>query len=206
MDVIASVLKLKGKVRICADGREDLSIPLSIYNKYPLAQGDILDLDEYMRKLAPLLYRLALDRAVKYLALRARSRKEVEVRLRQSGYPEETVQMAIFKLEKTGVLNDVDFARQWTDSRSEKGIGKRNIQMDLQRKGIARDTVEEVLADVDDEQQLKTARVLAEKWLPRYRNEDGRDAARKLMQALVRRGFSWDIARTAVGTIDEDDI
>ncbi len=204
MDVILSVRRLKGKVRIAADGGQDFLIPHSVYRRQPLSQGDILDLDAYFQSLAPLLYRHALDHAVKYLSVRARSCKEVETKLRLYGYPDDTVKMVLFKLEQTELLDDSAFAVQWTQARCEKGLGKKNIARTLRQKGISSETVQSSLQDVDDTQQLIKAKELIQKWLPRYRDEDSRDAVRKLMQALVRRGYDWEIARKAVGFLSEE--
>ena len=205
MSVITSIHRLNGKVRITDDQGEERIIPLSVYRGHPLSQGDDVDLARYMQNLAPYLYRHAIDKAVKYLAVRARSRKEVETRLLMYGFPEETVEMAIYKLEKTGLINDADFAREWTQARAEKGKGKRNIARDLHQKGISHKTTQIALEELDDEQQLLKARELAEKWLPRYKDDDRRDATRKLTQALIRRGYDWETARKAVGAfIDED--
>ncbi len=204
MDVITGILRLKGKVRVTIDGKPDLLIPVSIFRNQPLSQGDILDLDVYIQNLKPLFYRHALDHAVKYLTVRARSRKEVETKLRLYGYPDDSVEMALYKLEKTGVLDDSEFARHWVLAHSEKGQGKKNIARDLRQKGISCDTAEAALKDVDETQQLLKARQLVEKWRPRYRNEESRDAARKLMQALIRRGYDWEISKTAVGLVNEE--
>lgn len=204
MDVVAGILRLKGKMRITVDGRPDLLIPISVFRNQPLSQGDILDLDIYIQNIAPYLYRHALDHAVKYLSVRARSRKEVETKLRLYGYPDDTVNMVLYKLEKTEVLNDSEFAQHWTQARSEKGLGKKNIARDLRQKGISRETAEMALAEVDEAQQLEKAKQLVEKWRPRYLNEDSRDAARKLIQALIRRGYDWEISKTAVDYVNED--
>ena len=204
MDVITGILRLKGKVRITIDGKPDLLIPVSIFRIQPLSQGDIFDLDVYIQNIAPNLYRHALDHAVKYLTGRARSRKEVETKLRLYGYPDDTVEMALYKLEKTGVLDDSEFAKHWAQAHSEKGQGKKNIARDLRQKGISRETAEAALKDIDEAQQLLKARQLVEKWLPRYRNEESGNATRKLVQALVRRGYDWEISKAAVGLVNEE--
>ncbi len=204
MDVVTGVFRINGKIRITVDGKPDILIPVSIFRVQPLSQGDILELDVYIENLKPLLYRHALDHAVKYLAVRARSRKEVETRLRLYGYPDDTVKMALYKLEKTGVLNDSEFAQQWTLARLEKGQGKKNIARDLRQKGISREMAEVALTDADETQQLLKARQLVEKWRPRYRNEESREADRKIMQALIRRGYDWEISKAAIGLANEE--
>ena len=205
MDIITCVLHQNGKVQITADSGREFLIPLSVFKQQPLSEGEVVNLDIYAQNLAARLHRHALDRAVKYLAARPRSRKEVETRLRQYGYPDDTVEMVLFKLEKVGVLNDPSFAEQWAHARSEKGRGKTTIARELYQKGISKETAEAVLEDLDEEQQLAKARALAEKWAPRYRGEDRQAALRKLTQALIRRGYTWEIAKAAVGFDNEED-
>ena len=204
MDVIADVVHQNGKVQITADSGREFLVPISVFKQQPVSLGDVLDLDIYAQNLSARLHRHALDRAVKYLAARPRSRKEVETRLRQYGYPEDTVEMVLFKLEKTGILNDPSFAEQWAQARSEKGRGKTTIARELYQKGISKETAESVLDDLDEEQQLAKARALAEKWAPRYRGEEKQAAVRKLTQALLRRGYTWEIAKAAVGFEGEE--
>lgn len=204
MEVITSVLHLKGKVQITAGNGQEFLIPLSVFKHQPLSEGEILDLNVYARNLAARLHRHALDRAVKYLAARPRSRKEVENRLRQCDYPDDTIEMVLFKLEKTGVLNDSSFAEQWAQARSERGRGKTTIARELAQKGITRETAEVVLGGLNEAQQLAKARGLVEKWAPQYREEEKQAVVRKLTQALLRRGYTWEIAKAAVGFEGEE--
>jgi regulatory protein len=205
MDVITCVLHQNGKVQITADSGREFLIPLSIFKQQPLSEGEVVDLDIYAQNLAARLHRHALDRAIKYLAARPRSRKEVETRLRQYGYPEDTVETVLFKLEKVGVLNDPSFAEQWAHARSERGRGKMTVARELYQKGISKETAEAVLEELNEEQQLAKARELAEKWAPRYHGEEKKAAIKKLSQALIRRGYSWEIVKAAVDFDGEED-
>ena len=197
MDVIASLRKERGKMRVTLESGQELLVPLSLFHERPLTTGQALDLEAYDQWLLLRQYRHALDRAVGYLAARARSRHEMESRLLRCGYRPATVEMVLYKLEREKLLDDADFARQWVEARSGRTLGKRRIAQELQRKGISRTHAEEALNAVDDETEDAACRQAAEKLASRYRREEPRQGRQKLTQALVRRGFGWEEARRA---------
>ncbi|MBQ8537239.1 MAG: regulatory protein RecX, partial [Clostridia bacterium] len=121
----------------------------------------------------------------------------VENKLLQCGYLPSTVEMVIYKLQTMNILNDQEFANQWVETRSNKLMGKRRIQQELMRKGISAQDAVTALDFVDDQSQEVQALQLAQKLAPRYSKDDPRKGLQKLMQALVRRGFDWSIAKEA---------
>lgn len=197
MDVIASLRKERGKMRVTLESGQELQVPLSLYHERPLALGQALDLEAYDQWLLLRQYRHALDRAVGYLAARARSRRELESRLLRCGYRPATVEMVLYKLQRENLLDDADFARQWVEARSGRTLGKRRIAQELQRKGVSRAQTEAALSAVDEEAEAEACRRAAEKLASRYGREEPRQAVQKLTQALVRRGFGWDESRRA---------
>lgn len=197
MDVIASLRKERGKMCVTLESGQELQVPLSLYHERPLAPGQALDLEAYDQWLLLRQYRHALDRAVGYLAARARSRRELESRLLRCGYRPATVEMVLYKLQRENLLDDADFARQWVEARSGRTLGKRRIAQELQRKGVSRAQTEAALSAVDEEAEAEACRRAAEKLASRYGREEPRQAVQKLTQALVRRGFGWDESRRA---------
>lgn len=197
MDVIASLRKERGKMCVTLESGQELQVPLSLYHERPLALGQALDLEAYDQWLLLRQYRHALDRAVGYLAARARSRRELESRLLRCGYRPATVEMVLYKLQRENLLDDADFARQWVEARSGRTLGKRRIAQELQRKGVSRAQTEAALSAVDEEAEAEACRRAAEKLASRYGREEPRQAVQKLTQALVRRGFGWDESRRA---------
>ncbi len=197
MDVIASLRKERGKMCVTLESGQELQVPLSLFHERPLAPGQALDLEAYDQWLLLRQYRHALDRAVGYLAARARSRRELESRLLRCGYRPATVEMVLYKLQRENLLDDADFARQWVEARSGRTLGKRRIAQELQRKGVSRAQTEAALSAVDEEAEAEACRRAAEKLASRYGREEPRQAVQKLTQALVRRGFGWDESRRA---------
>ncbi len=197
MDIIATLRKERGKMRVTLESGQELLVPLSLFHERPLAAGQPLDLEAYDQWLLLRQYRHALDRAVGYLAARARSRRELESRLLRCGYRPATVEMVLYKLEREKLMDDASFAKQWVEARSGRTLGKRRIAQELQRKGVSRAHAEEALSAVDEDAEAEACRKAAEKLAARYSREEPRLALQKLAQALVRRGFGWDDARHA---------
>ena len=197
MDLITQVEKQRGKMRVVVNDETTIMVPISLFRERPLQEGDEIELAEYDNWLMIRQYRHALDRAVVFLTARARSNKEVENKLLQCGYLPSTVEMVIYKLQTMNILNDQEFANQWVETRSNKLMGKRRIQQELMRKGISAQDAVTALDFVDDQSQEVQALQLAQKLAPRYSKDDPRKGLQKLMQALVRRGFDWSIAKEA---------
>lgn len=207
MDVITAIKKERGRYRVTINESEDVIVPVSLMRERPLKEGQPLNLEEYDNWLMIRQYRFALDRAVGYLAARARSKREIEQKLLQAGYRPCTVEMVIYKLERENLLDDADFARQWVESRSTHKLGRNRIAQELRRKGISQEETEEALSAIDDEDQLSGAIALAEKATARIKpGEDSRKAASRIAGMLARRGYSWDVAKEAIQHAFSDEI
>ena len=150
-------------------------------------------------------YRPALDRAVGMLAVRARSKREIEQRLLRAGYDEEVVSMVLYKLEREKLLNDEEFSVQWVESRKQK-YGSSRLAMELRMKGVSPEAAESALACCSEEDELETASALARRKIRSDRNScDSRKLFQRVSAFLVRRGYSWDIAKKAFESALEED-
>jgi len=212
MDMITSIARERGRYRVTVSETEDFLVPVSLMRERPLTVGQPIDIEEYDNWLMVRQYRHALDRAVAYLASRARSRREVEQKLLQAGYRPCTVEMVLYKLEREHILDDADFAQQWVEARSSRKLGRSRIAQELRRKGVSADEAEAALSAIDDEDQLSGAVTLAAKAVARIKSgEDPRKAGNRILAMLARRGYSWDIAKEALqqalaGVADDDEL
>ena len=92
----------------------------------------------------------------------------------------------IQKLLDKKYLDDYKFAEWYVENRFvKKGISKKRLKMELMKKGVAREIVDEVIDDRDDEEEIR--KVIAKK-RAKYDDE-------KLMGYLVRQGFSYDLVK-----------
>lgn len=199
MDVITSIKKERGKMRVTISECDEILVPISLFRERPLEEGQPIDMDDYDNWLMVRQYRHALDRAVAFLASRARSRKEIEDKLLRCGYRPCTVEMVLYKLETENLLDDADFAQQWVEARVNHKLGRNRIAQELRRKGISAEEAEAALENIDPDDQLSSAVALVEKALTRIKSgEDPRKTASRITAMLARRGFGWDVARQAI--------
>lgn len=207
MDVITAIKKERGKYRITINDSDDVLVPSSLMRERPLKEGQQLDLEEYDNWLMVRQYRFALDRAVGYLAARARSKREIEQKLLLAGYRPCTVEMVIYKLQRENLLDDSDFARQWVESRQHHKLGRSRIAQELRRKGVSQEDAEDAMSIIEDEDQLSGAVALATKAAARIKpDEDIRKATNRIAAMLARRGYSWDITKEAIRQAVSDEI
>lgn len=205
MDMITAIRKDRGRFRLTLDDGQVIVVSAELFRERPFSEGDAIDVEEYDEWLLPRQYRAALDRAVALLAARAHSRGEIEQKLLHAQYRPATVEMVLYKLEREGLLDDADFARQWAAARAGRKLGSGRIAQELRRKGVSARTIEEAISEIDHEDQLAAAAALAEKALRRVKpGEDSRKTLQRLTGMLARRGYSWEIARQAIRQVMDE--
>jgi len=134
----------------------------------------------------------ALTSALRLLAVRLRSRREIEVRLGRKGYPPEIVASVVAQLDDEGLLDDVRFANAWVAGRlALRPSGTARLRSELREKGVAADVIEQVLhAAIPEDAERTQAVALAQARARRYRGEPREVAVRRVAGVLQRRGFS----------------
>ena len=93
------------------------------------------------------------------------------------------------------VMNDRLFASQLAQSRIRlRGFGRRRIEQELKHKGIDREIIREVFAEVFvDETEIETAKLVAGKKINAMKCLDRETRRRRLAGFLERKGFSFEI-------------
>ncbi len=134
--------------------------------------------------------------AVRYLGVRPRSRSEVERYLRRKEVPDELIVATVARLESENYLDDAEFARYWIANREQfRPRGARALRYELQRQGVERAIVDEVLESQDEESSAWAA---LERKLDGWRGLERDEFRKKAGGFLARRGFGYDIVKSAV--------
>jgi regulatory protein len=130
------------------------------------------------------------NRALKLLAYRPRSERELRQRLARAGCAAPHIEAALEKLRGLKLLDDEAFARSFARDRIEnRGFGPLRVERELRLKGVARPVVGAVLEETFDREQGKArAKALLER---RFRGQDLDDlkTARRAVAFLKRRGY-----------------
>ncbi len=138
-----------------------------------------------------------LDAALTLLTLRPHSRRELELKLARRAHEPEEVASALARLVELGYLDDAAFARAVVISRARRR-GARAIAAELRAKGVSREDAEAALTEIDESSQRASAVALARRVL---RPPASAVEQKKAAAALVRRGFDFEVARSAVAEI-----
>ena len=106
-------------------------------------------------------------------------------------YSDEDIERVMARLAEHGYLDDQKFAEYYVENRFvKKGISKKRLKLELQKKGVDSQIIEKVLAngERDDAEEIK--KIIAKK-----RNKYTDD---KLIRHLVRQGFDYQQSKDAV--------
>lgn len=151
---------------------------------------------------------IVLEAALRFLEPRQRSIGEVRRRLTRVGYRTELVEGAIARLLELGVLDDAAFAQSWIESRDRaRPRGERALRMELARKGIERQTTDDVMADREasapDADAAAATRLLERNARALARVGDPRARRNRAYALLARNGFDSETATSSIRTWEE---
>ena len=135
----------------------------------------------------------ARRKALSLLEKRDYGRDELVSKLVEKGAPAPDAEAAADKMVEYGFVNDEKYAGMVVRHYAAKGYGAARVREELRRRRLPRELWDAALGQMPDNSAVAAA-ILAQKL--RGRGAD-RDALRRAMSALVRRGFSWDEARRA---------
>ncbi|MFL5737619.1 MAG: regulatory protein RecX [Actinomycetota bacterium] len=140
------------------------------------------------------------DRALGLLAVRARSRSELERRLTSAGFERDEITESLDRLTAVGLVDDEAFARAFAEHAvGTRGEGKRAVESALYAKGVSRETIELVVFQVTEERgdESDRALALARSRVRRLAGSEPAAAYRKLFSFLARRGYPPSVSREA---------
>jgi len=146
-------------------------------------------------------YEKARDTAVRYLSYRARSRAEIENKLKESGFDDEVSRFVIERLESYGYIDDIKFSQMFIHDKTViSGFGSERIIRELKEKGVNSDIIEECVVDAElRESDAESALRVLMKKRPRF----GSDERRKAIDFLLRKGYPYEAAEHAFREIND---
>ena len=144
--------------------------------------------------------------ALRLLAVRARSRHELQLALARKGFSAREQQLAFAGLERFGYLDDARFARQRALTLLERGgLGRKAVLERLRAHGLPEEQAKRAVAE--SEAELKFDEAAAARAVLRKRRifnlADARESARAA-RTLLSRGFSSTVISDLVGELPLD--
>ena len=137
-----------------------------------------------------------MNRAVKLLAAKPRSIRELRERLLEKLWTDEAiVDRVIEKLEEYKYLDDEQFARDVALSKLRQNPqGKRRLQQSMSQKKLDKETVDRAIADAFE--KLPEDELIDQAIAKRLRlkgRPETREDTKKFYDHLLRLGFSFDL-------------
>jgi regulatory protein len=183
--------KNKKRVNIYIDGEfaftlnKEVAINSGLYKGLELNEKQInklKDSDSLQR---------CLDAAYSFLSYRPRSEMEVKQRLRRRGFDGEMIDKVVSRLKRNALINDVEFVKYWLDNRAEfNPKGRILLKIELKRKGIRRELLNDMISSVNDEENAYRA---AQKKSRILNNLEYDEFKSRLVNYLKWRGFGYEV-------------
>ncbi|MBU6281047.1 recombination regulator RecX [bacterium] len=148
--------------------------------------------------------RQAWAAALRALARRPRSAREIEALLRERFDDEAVVEATMARLVEARLLDDGAVAGAVLRDAARRGLGSRRVRQVLARRGVAPEAVPG--ADATGAHDFEAARALVERRFPAGAPSDPKGRARAL-RMLASRGFPASVARRLLGidhSLDDD--
>src|SRR5690606_14380439 len=202
------------EVRVHLEGEEEpLRVTLEALERARLGVGDALDPTRRRALLEHDRDVRVRDAALHLLAHRARTRRELERRLRRKGFETGRVDACLDRLEARGLLDDAAVAAAFVRDRlRHRPRGRARLADELRERGVPGELAERVIEGVLEDAGTSDAELalrVAEDWVRRQaaallealaagRRDPGHERARRrLVGYLVRRGFRGGALRAA---------
>lgn len=183
----------KGRVNVYLDDKFGFGIDLDNFVLLHLKVDQELTEEEVAEVVKKAEFQKTYDKLLRFTMVRPRSEKEVTDYFRRKKVHESMHEKLLDKLKHLELIDDLKFAQWWVEQRGNfKPKPKRILKIELTKKGIVREIIENVLEEtkVDEE---KMARDLIERKAYKWKGLEPRIARQKMSQYLAGKGFGWDV-------------
>ena len=189
----------RGRAALTTSDGETLTAHAEALQRAGAGEGDLLDgrLRERIEREEGRC--VAHAAALRLLARRPRSERELGQRLRLRGVPADVAEEEVGRLRQAGLLNDEAFAEQWVGERqSGAPRSRRLLRYELLGRGVRAELADKAVASVDDR---TAALALARRRAARLEGLEFRQFSQRLAGFLERRGFGYAEVEEAVRTV-----
>ena len=195
------------RVSVFIDGAFAFGLALDLVLRAGLRKGQALTVPDQQALLDDEERFKAKAAALDYIAYQARTQTEVRRKLVRKGFSDTIADEAVARMHELGYLDDEAYARAYARGRlAGRGHGPQRIRTDLRRRGVAPKTIDAVLDDLVEADDLRETALRhgRKRWLRLASEEDERKRRKKLSDFLVRRGYDYDLIREIVETLEAE--
>ncbi len=186
------------RVNVYLDGVFGFGIDLDNLVLSHIKIGSELTDEEVQKIVRKAEFQKTLDKLLRFATFRPRSEKEIDEYLKRKKVHESMWGDLFEKLKHFEILDDVKFAKWWVEQRlAFKKISTRVLKLELGKKGIKKDIIEDVLEETPIDEE-KMARELLTKRAYKWDKLDPKIAKQKKFQYLAGKGFDWEVVEKVI--------
>lgn len=199
MKIISLTEKRKNLTAICLeDGSEYLVDSDLVMSENLTLQSEIEDIDQLLFKSD---FKRAKSRSLWYLSRSDHSKKALADKLLKGGFSEESVDLAVTRMEELGLINDETLAVRLFEYFSSQKMSKNEIYHKLILKGIERGLAKDTVFCNDESESEKIKELLKTKYASKLDSEEN---IKKVYASLVRKGFTFSDIKEALKIYSEE--
>ena len=190
------------RVNVYVDGKFLFSLDVSQVVDLGVKVGLEISEDELAELKRASEFGKLYQRALEWVLMRPHSEKECRDYLRRKIFERKLdknyIDKIVEKLNDKRYLDDCRFAEWYVENRfSKKGVSVKRLKVELLKKGVSKDIIEQVLKDSSRNDREELEKMIAKK-RSRYPDDE------KLTAYLVRQGFPYDLVRELVQSCGTD--
>lgn len=167
---------------------------------YGIREGEELEESAFLTITQELLPKRAALRCMNLLKGRAYTEKQLQDKLAQGMYPQESIDLALDYVKSYHYVDDERFAKDYIENQQEKK-SRRVIEMDLLKKGIQKELIERAFCRQQEAGIGPDEDALAKMWLAKkhfdLQSADYRER-QKMSAFLYRKGIGTAAIRRAL--------
>lgn len=190
------------KIHIFIDDEYTITTDIDFWTEHFFKDGQEIDGDEWENLVDGINYKKAVDKCYDLLSRRDHSVKELKTKLLRT-VDENNASKAIEKMIDYGYLDDEKYAKNLVKYLSEtKRMSKNHIKQEMYKRGVPNDIIAYTLEDIE----IDNVSAVVDLILTKYRNKlDIQDGNKKVISALMRKGFSYSDIREAFDRIESEE-
>lgn len=139
----------KSRYKVTLDGETHFVLYRGELLRFQMKQGGELSEKDYESIFCEILPKRAKLRCMNLLKTKDYTRRQLEDKLKQGGYPAEIIEEAIAYVESYGYVDDENYVRNFVEYHMQTR-SRRRIENDLLQKGIHRELISKVFDELSE--------------------------------------------------------
>ena len=123
MSTVTELKPVQGCMRIAFDDAPSLRIRKCHFARLPLEEGDEIDPEEYVNRVASIQFADAYESALTSLDASARTASEINRVLRMKGFVAPAAEAVVERLKENGLIDDQRLAARLAETQLTKPVG-----------------------------------------------------------------------------------